>query len=73
MATSPRPVPPDALLQRIRGEYLEPPSLRLTPAQARRLFGLEPDMCGATLEALLNEHFLVCTNEGLFVRSTAVA
>ena len=45
------------------------PSLRLTPSQAQRLFGLEPSTCVAILETLLNEHFLFRTKDGLFQTS----
>jgi hypothetical protein len=57
------------LLQRVRAEYEETPSLRLTPSQAQRLFGLEPSACVAILEALVQEHFLFRTHDGLFQRS----
>lgn len=69
MGSFPRPVAPEALLQRVREEYREIPSLRLTPAQAQRLFGLEPFLCVAMLEALLTENFLSRTSDGLFVQS----
>jgi hypothetical protein len=69
MGISPRAVPSQDLLQRVRAEYLEMSSLRLTPSQAQRLFGLEPLMCSAVLEALQREHFLTRTSAGLFVQS----
>ena len=69
MGISPRAVPSEDVLQRVRAEYLEMSSLRLTPSQAQRLFGLEPRVCGAVLEALLTEHFLTRTSAGLFVQS----
>jgi hypothetical protein len=69
MGTSPRPVPSTDLLQQVRAEYLEMSNLRLTPSQAQRMFGLEPLMCSAVLEALLHEHFLTRTSAGLFVQS----
>ena len=56
------------LLQRVREEYREMPSLRLTPSQATRFFGVEPSMCAALLDALVDEHFLSRTTDGLFVR-----
>lgn len=43
---------------RLRAEYLEMPGLRLTLAQAARLFNLPPDVCTATLEALVEVGFL---------------
>ena len=69
MGTSRRLPSLEELLQLVRAEYEEMSSLRLTPSQAQRLFGLEPAVCVAVLEALLNEHFLTRTHEGLFVRA----
>ena len=69
MGLSPRAVPSHDLLQRVRTEYLEMSNLSLTPSQAQRLFGLEPLMCSAVLEALVHEHFLVRTSAGVFVQS----
>lgn len=65
--------PREELVQRVRGEYREMPSLRLTSSQAQRLFGLEPLACAAMLGALVKEKFLSCTSEGLFVRSDSHA
>ena len=59
----------DEVLQRIQGEYVEMPGLRLTPAQARRLWGLESDVCTALLGSLVDARFLVQTKDGAFVRS----
>ena len=36
-------------LRRVKGEYLEMPGLRLTPAQAQRLWGLDRESCQALL------------------------
>jgi hypothetical protein len=58
----------DEVLQRIQGEYLEMPGLRLTPAQAQRLWGLERDVCDALLGALVDAKFLAQTRDGAFVR-----
>jgi hypothetical protein len=71
MITSPRAPPSAELLQRVREQYREMPSLRLTPSQATRLFGLEPSVCAAMLQALETEHFLSRTGQGVFVRSPA--
>jgi NAD(P)H-nitrite reductase large subunit len=71
MGASIRPDPLVALLQRVREEYREMPNLRLTPSQATRLFGVEPSECAALLDALVNEHFLTRTADGLFVRTAA--
>jgi hypothetical protein len=62
----------DALLQRVRGEFFEMPGLRLTEAQARRLWGIEPDVCATLLQALVDVKFLIRTAEGIFVRAEHV-
>jgi len=59
----------DDVLQRIQGEYVEMPGLRLTPAQARRLWGLERDVCDAMLGALVDAKFLSQTRDGAYVRT----
>jgi hypothetical protein len=58
----------DEVLQRIQGEYVEMPGLRLTSAQAQRLWGLERDVCDALLAALVDARFLAKTRDGAFVR-----
>jgi hypothetical protein len=51
----------DDVLQRIQGEFVEMPGLRLTAAQAQRLWGLERDVCDALLGALVDAKFLAQT------------
>jgi hypothetical protein len=46
------------LLQRIRAEFAEMPCLRLTRAQAQRLFGLKPDICDRILATLVAERMI---------------
>jgi hypothetical protein len=58
----------DERMQRVREEYREMPSLRLTSSQAQRLFGLEPLACAAIFGALTRERFLSLTSGGVFVR-----
>jgi hypothetical protein len=58
----------DNVLQRIQGEYVEMPGLRLTAAQAQRLWGLERDVCSAVLRSLVDAKFLEQTRDGAFVR-----
>ena len=58
----------DEVLQRIQGEFVEMPGLRLTAAQAQRLWGLERDVCDALLGALVDAKFLSQTRDGAFVR-----
>ena len=59
----------DDVLQRIQGEYAEMPGLRLTPAQAQRLWGLERDVCDSLLGALVDAKFLSQTRDGAYVRT----
>jgi hypothetical protein len=59
----------DQMLQRIQGEFVEMPGLRLTAAQAQRLWGLDAEVCGALLGALVEARFLSQTREGAFVRT----
>lgn len=56
-------------LRRIQGEYTEMPGLRLTPAQAQRLWGLDRAVCDALLGALVDAKFLFRTRDGAFMRS----
>ncbi len=56
------------LLQRIRGEYLEMPGLRLTAEQARRLWSLDLHTCTRLLEALVDAKFLARTGDGKYFR-----
>ena len=58
----------DEVLRRVQGEFLEMPGLRLTEAQARRLWGLDEASCGALLGALVDARFLFKTRDGAFMR-----
>ena len=53
--------------RRISGEYKEMPGLRLTPAQARRLWNLDRDRCDAALDLLVNAGVLRRTGDGSYV------
>lgn len=59
----------DDALRRVQGEYIEMPGLRLTSAQAQRLWGLDRTACDALLGALVDAKFLFRTRDGAFVRS----
>ena len=59
----------DALVQRVRGEYLEMPGLSLTERQAQRLWHLEPKACHALFQALVEIGFLRQTPHGGYVRA----
>ena len=61
----------DDVLQRIQGEFVEMPGLRLTAAQAQRLWGLDPEVCQALLGALVDAKFLQRTRDGAFTRNAA--
>jgi hypothetical protein len=52
------PVARAALQRRVRGEFEEMPGTCLTCPQARRLFGLNPDVCERVLGALVREGIL---------------
>jgi hypothetical protein len=58
----------DDVLRRVRGEYIEMPGLRLTSAQAQRLWGLDRASCDALLGALVDSKFLFRTQDGAFMR-----
>ena len=60
--------PPEDVLRRVQGEYLEMPGLRLTTAQAQRLWGLDRAACDAVLDALVDAKFLVRSSDGAFLR-----
>jgi hypothetical protein len=55
-------------LCRVKGEFLEMPGLRLTEAQARRLWGLDMATCAALLDVLIAARFLFRTSDGAFMR-----
>ena len=62
----------DDVLRRVQGEYIEMPGLRLTPAQAQRLWGLDRAACDTLLGALVDAKFLFRTRDGAFVRSDQI-
>ena len=65
--------PTDEVLRRVQCEFLEMPGLRLTGAQARRLWGLDAAVCEALLGALVDAKFLFQTRDGAFMRVEHVA
>ena len=58
----------DDILRRVRGEFIEMPGLRLTEAQAVRLWGLDPASCRKLLAVLVDAKFLFRTTSGAFMR-----
>ena len=63
----------DEVLRRVQGEFLEMPGLRVTEAQARRLWGLDAASCDALLGALVEANFLFKTRDGAFMRVESAA
>lgn len=57
----------ETVLRRARAEYLEMPGLRLTSAQAQRLWGLDRRECDELLVTLTRLNFLARTRDGSFV------
>lgn len=62
----------EQMLQRVQGEFVEMPGLRLTAPQARRLWGLDQEACSEILRALVDARFLTETRDGAFVRNDGV-
>ena len=63
-------MPHNAMLKRVRAEYLEMPGLRLTLEQAQRLCGLERALCKVVLDALVDDTFLSVKSNGVYSRLT---
>jgi hypothetical protein len=57
------------LVQRVRSEFNEMPGLRLTPAQAARLLGLDHAACQRVINALVGAAFLRQAPDGSIVRA----
>ena len=66
-------MPTDALLNRIRGEFLEMPGLRLTCEQAQRLYGLDRALCQRALDWLVDTKFLCVTANRTYARIADVS
>jgi hypothetical protein len=63
----------EEMLRRVQGEFLEMPGLRLTEAQARRLWGLDETSCEELLTTLVDTKFLFRTHSGAFMRVETAA
>jgi len=59
----------EALVRRVRGEFLEMPGLSLTFPQAQRLWGLREDVCRKVVETLVVRDFLRYTRDGTIART----
>ena len=55
------------LLHRVRSEFLEMPGLRLTPAQAARLWAVDRHTSELILDGLAVAGFLVKNREGAYL------
>ena len=60
--------PAEDTLQRVRCEFIEMPGLRLTHAQAQRLWGLDDAVCTDVLQALIDARFLHRHSDGTYAR-----
>ena len=58
-----------AALRRAQSEFLEMPGLKLTEAQAVRLWNFDSALCSAILTALVESGFLVRTRNASFARA----
>jgi hypothetical protein len=58
------------VLERIRGEYLEMPGMKLTRAQMQRLCGIDEPICTLILESLVKAGFLCLKSDGTYMRLT---
>ena len=59
-----------SLLHRIRSEFHEMPGLRLTPAQAARLWGMDRHTSERILDGLALAGFLLKNREGAYLRAS---
>ena len=59
----------DAVVRRVRAEFLEMPGLRITMPQAARLWGLEAATCEAVIDALVRSRFLQRSTAGHIMRA----
>jgi hypothetical protein len=57
------------IVDRVREEFREMPGLRLTPAQARRLWGLEHEICRDVIDRLVSAAFLRWTAAGAVTKA----
>ena len=60
--------PSTNLLNRVRGEFIEMPGLRLKIEQAQRLWNLDRAMCESVLRSLVDAKFLGRFDDDLYAR-----
>jgi len=64
---------PESILRRVRAEFLEMPGLKLTVAQAQRLWGMDRSTCEALIEHLTTARFLAWTHDGAVIQRATPA
>ncbi|MEP7306208.1 MAG: hypothetical protein ABJA98_11880 [Acidobacteriota bacterium] len=57
----------DEMLRRIHCDYLEMPDLRLSPAQAQRVWELDEHTCRQLLESLTEDGLLDRSHDGTYM------
>lgn len=57
-------VPEEPVLRRAYDHYLDMPGLKLTCAQARRLWGLDEQTCATVITQLIERHLIEPDGEG---------
>jgi hypothetical protein len=60
------------LVRRVRSEFNEMPGLRLTPAQAARLLGLDQPACQRVIDALVRVDFLRRAPDGSIILAASM-
>lgn len=68
----PTQTPSRDTIRRVRAEFLEMPGLKLTLAQAQRLWGVDRATCEALIEELTECRFLTRTRDGAVVLRTTM-
>lgn len=63
---------PEAILRRVRAEFLEMPGLKLTLLQAQRLWGIDRQTCAMLIDELTASRFLRWTKDGAVVLNASV-
>jgi hypothetical protein len=59
----------ELMVYRVREEFREMPGLRLTPAQATRLWGMEDVVCKEIIDRLVDASYLRWTPSGAVTRT----
>jgi hypothetical protein len=59
--------PASDILRRIRAEFIEMPGLKLTLAQAQRLWAVDRQTCERLIDSLTASGFLVRTRDGAVI------